>query len=66
MIGVEWFASREISLHGEYIGSAQYSKTKDTYEQTYAGQMLQQQTREVSGWSFGANGLVRFGLSVYF
>jgi hypothetical protein len=66
LIGVEWFASKEISLHGEYTGSIEYSKTESTAEQVRVGQYSVKRKAETSGWSYGAGSTVRFGLSVYF
>ena len=66
LIGVEWFASREISLHAEYTATGGYYRTEETTERSKIGQPTSSTKRENHGWSLGASGVVRFGLSVYF
>lgn len=63
--GIEWFATRVISLHAEYSGAVFYSKREATDEQRRTGYQTITYKEESDGWSTGLGG-VRFGLSVYF
>ena len=66
VLGVEWFATRVISFHAEYIGSAQFTRQKDSAELLENGVVVDSQERTVDRWSIAEGGAVRFGLSVYF
>lgn len=65
LMGVEWFATRVISFHAEYIAGFRYSSTTSTRERTI-GSVTDKDEQTSDGWSFAANGAARFGLSVYF
>ena len=65
LMGVEWFASRVISFHAEYIAGVRYSSTTYKRERTI-GTVTDKDEQATDGWSFAANGVARFGLSVYF
>jgi len=68
VIGVEWFATKSISLLGEYGSALMVSKSKTTNETTwyedYPTRRSGNEDKD-SGISFGALA-VRLGLSVYF
>lgn len=66
VLGVEWFATRVISFHAEYIGSAQFSRRKDSVVYLENGVTVDRRERTADSWSIAENGFVRFGLSVYF
>jgi len=64
MIGVEWFAAREISLHAEYTVVGGYFNAEST--QSVSGPGSSSSSKDESdGWSFNTDG-VRLGLSIYF
>lgn len=65
VLGVEWFAARVISFHAEYIGSARFTRRKDSNE-AKNGTTIDMQERTIDSWSIAEGGAVRFGLSVYF
>ena len=63
IMGVEWFASADISLHADYTAVAGYGRNEMTLEST---ELTTPDLRnEDEEWFFNAGG-VRFGLSVYF
>ena len=66
--GIEWFASEQISLLGEYGISAEYSWAKYTSTTSTSSNFGQQtQEGETNSKSFLISpALVKFGLSVYF
>ncbi len=66
LAGVEWFASKSISLHAEYGISGSYSSTK--YESTSNVPTTRSRgsaDATTTGWSISSNS-VRLGLSIYF
>jgi hypothetical protein len=69
-LGVEWFATRNISFIAEYGSTLGYNSTSqtDTAEQktdTSGYTITSELKRNSKGLQFGA-GIVKFGLSVYF
>jgi hypothetical protein len=65
MLGVEWFATRVISFHAEYVAGFDYYSQTNVYETNYYGVVDRRQENR-DGWSSSLDSGVRFGLSVYF
>jgi hypothetical protein len=68
LAGVEWFATRCISLHAEYGASLSYShirRTRDLADTGYVTSGANGLTETDKAWRFAAR-YVQFGLSVYF
>lgn len=67
LLGVEWFASRVISLHAEYQVFWRHTHRETRRELTALGSgTVVVDSQETESWEFLLNDLVRFGLSVYF
>jgi hypothetical protein len=64
--GVEWFATRAISLHAEYRASASYIWRESKIERYSESDPPTVQESESDRWSFSQGGSVLFGISVYF
>lgn len=66
LLGGEWFASRAMSLHVEYMASLGYESYDDEFVYHWEGQGADNRERvEGDRWVFDA-GSVRFGLGFYF
>jgi len=66
--GAEWFVSRTIGVHAEYLLSAGYGSSTTETERfaSYPNTVIHNtDKRESHGWSV-SSGFVRFGLSAYF
>ncbi len=67
VLGVEWFASRDISFLAEYGSALQYDYSKRTDEQTIYGQTTDRNLIKEKSDGFSLNSsAVKFGLSAYF
>jgi hypothetical protein len=68
VMGVEWFASKDFSLTGEYSNSFSYSKSVGESETIYrqSGSVNQSKYKNDSEGFKISNTVVRLGLSVYF
>jgi opacity protein-like surface antigen len=64
--GVEWFATRSISLHAEYRVLASYWRSKDKEELFSETGESSVREYETDQWAFTENGSVLFGVSLYF
>jgi hypothetical protein len=64
--GVEWFATRAISLHAEYRGALSRLQTTIKREIFYQGADPVKTEFKVEKWDFAESGAVLFGVSVYF
>jgi len=67
VLGVEWFATRNISLSAEYTSSLVYSSSniKAISEQIASNRITFETERHTKAFQFGSGG-VNFGLSIYF
>ena len=69
LIGVEWFARKEISIHSEYGSSFSYRKDKSesilVRNSSQYGEEERSTKSEAGTYEFRSNGVV-FGISVYF
>lgn len=66
VVGIEWFATREISLHAEYRGTTGYSRLWSKAERKTEGEEVQNSEKKRDRWFLGGGGTVLFGISVYF
>jgi opacity protein-like surface antigen len=63
VVGVEWFATKSISLNAEYTGTLNYTHSSSSSE----GEIPSRPASESTSKSFSVNsGGVRFGLAAYF
>ncbi|MDM7915438.1 MAG: hypothetical protein ACE15D_10105 [Candidatus Eisenbacteria bacterium] len=67
LAGVEWFATRELSLHAEYGLTAgyQWGKSESTKEIQYAPPRTSVEHGESHAWTLDDSGVL-FGVSLYF
>jgi len=64
--GIEWFATRAISLHGEYRGRMTYNYTSNERVMIQDGDEVNRVESNNKRWNFGGVGSVLFGISAYF